>query len=322
MRSDNEQLKVILERAKRAKAAENRRRVYLYSALMCVLCVIVAVAVAVVLSSPIDKPIPDDDAVLNGGNLDISSESAESGNDTAESDEKTSSESDVSMENYGEKYITLMLSEYSSAGIKPDGEHLSEEDDTLAGEDAPASPNWSEYPDEEGSDEVLLSGTSSTVAGDEIYSTLYYRFDMAETYEDLDRLWVEDGNSPPSYVSNLGNAMKWMLYYGDASWYHTVLYLEGAENANQYLDILRESGANCGSSNYRITQCKSFVQDGKYMLYCVLSAEAVRIFAENGVRCSYVGDEDGFVNFEILESADDIKSFCQIYGDGYTVHEP
>lgn len=322
MRSDDEQLKVILERTKQSKAYKNRRRVYLYSALMCLLCVIAAVAVAVVLLSPLDNPMSEDDAVLNGGNLDISSESTGSGNDTVESDENNSSESVDSMDDYGEKYITLTLSDYlsSSSGVKPDGEHLSGVDDTLPDDNFVTPPGSDIYPATDGSDEI---SELPYEVQDELYSTLYYRFDMAEPYEDLERIWVNDANTQPSFVSNLGNAMKWMIYYGDTSLYHTVLYLEGAENTNQYFDILRENTSNNSSiSGSREIQYKSFVQDGKYMIYCVLSAEDVRVFAENGVHCSYVGSEDGFVSFESLQSADDVKSFCQIYGDGYTVHEP
>ncbi|MBE6678652.1 MAG: hypothetical protein E7597_07665 [Ruminococcaceae bacterium] len=301
MRSNKEQLDIILQRKKAEEFARAKRRKQMYSSLCVVLCLCVVFAVALVLRS---------------GNKDEEKaptffESDKSENVMAGDTNQNSGGSNNMMDESNRN--ELVTDTPNTPPIAPD-DFEGDADENVPAEDGNTANNgdaaesmfeaeasiddaWSEIGEEQSEDEgeegtVIEPSYSATG----IYAD-FFAIDCGEQAAAFQKELAafEDNISYLEGRENMGLAMAWMLHIkGEDSYFHTAIqFPEGQE--------------------FVVDGTGGYFKDGMY--YCVLNYWQVIQYATNGCKCLFVGS--GLGNDEEM-SVDDkhgIETYCQLYGD-------
>ncbi len=299
MRSNKEQLDIILQRKKAAETARAKRRKQMYASLSVVLCLCAVFAVVLVLRSgnkeeekaPAFLESDKSENVMAG---DTNQNSGGSNNNMMDESNKNELITDIpntspvdpdDFEGDANNGYTEDNRDDAESMFEAEEESMVDASLGVLGEE-------SEGEEIEG-DEVIIEPSYSATG---MYPNVFaVNCDEKAAAFQKELAAFEDNISYLEGRENMGLAMAWMLHIkGEDSYYHTVIqFPEGQE--------------------FVVDGNGGYVKDGMY--YCVMSYYQVLEYASNGYKCLFVGS--GLGNDEEMSVADKygIEVYCQLYGD-------
>lgn len=286
MRSDSEQLAVILSRKEAVERKRRKNRRLLASA--CAFFVVLSATVAIYASTQTDR---------YGKDFEASSAPA-----VREDIYDAALDADV------EGALSCVYPE-SAIVIENSGDECGDADIFVAF-DSEISDNISES--------VSFSSECDNLASDVSFAVLYesiVRIGADGIYERVcaDLLAsVDNMSDKDESINAVGNALKCMMdIYGESRYYQTVIRIEGADGLESYKAVLPD-----GSRLKENADAWKQLDNGAF--YYAFSQDDILMLAESGITCSYVGAGDIELpeDFAVYTEAD-IELFCEAYGDLY-----
>ncbi len=303
MRSNKEQLDIILQRKKAAETARAKRRKQIFASLSVVLCLCAVFAVVHVLRSgnKEEEKTPAFFESDKSENVMAGDTNQNSGGDnmTGDSDKNelvtdAPNTSPIAPDDFeGDTDENVPAEDDNTADNRDEAESMFEaEEESMVDTSLGVLGEESEGEGIEG-DEVIIDPSYSATG---IYAD-FFAIDCDEKASAFQKELAafEDNISYLEGRENMGLAMAWMLHIkGEDSYFHTAIeFPEGQE--------------------FVVDGTGGYVKDGMY--YCVMSYYQVLEYASNGYKCLFVGS--GLGNDEEMSVADKygIEIFCQLYGD-------
>ena len=98
--------------------------------------------------------------------------------------------------------------------------------------------------------------------------------------------------------------------------YHTIVHSGNLANWQEVLFNINndeENGVYLNMDYWIPKEC----EDGLDKYYYIFTAAEIKILAENGITCAYVGSGKGDIEKVNLETAEGVLEYCELYSDGY-----
>ncbi|MBQ3195318.1 MAG: hypothetical protein IJB65_02520 [Clostridia bacterium] len=292
MRSNKEQLDIILQRKQKAEAIRSQRRKLMYTSFSIVICL--CALCAAVYASRGTKLFGNKEETATNNYSDV--ENVLAGDSIEEGDSEFIGSLDNQVNpDASDRYPS------ESQGFQGDAElDDGSFEEWVEGESAEENSFYNETQDDEieedFSEECEEGDNAADVSMPESYREVYTIACSGETSVLQKQLeGYEDNISYLPGRENMGLAMAWMLHIGGKEmYYHTVIQLSEGQTIGDELN-------------------GRFVADDMY--YCIMSYWQVIQYATNGYKCLFVGRGIGNNENLILSDKEGIEIYCQLYGD-------